>query len=66
MTEKTEEKKLLDYATKANLYAELVERCEKHLDKVSPYAARRALASVENAIRHLQEIQKQLAYRMNE
>jgi hypothetical protein len=36
------------------------------LDKISPDAARRALVSVESAIRHLQEIQKHLAYRMND
>jgi len=62
----SEEEKLLDYAAKANVHAELVGTCAKHLVKVSPDAARRALVSVENAIRHLQEIAKQLSYRMNE
>ena len=62
----SEEEKLLDYAAKANAHAELVGTRAKHLDKISPDAARRALVSVESAIRHLQEIQKHLAYRMND
>jgi len=62
----SEEEKLLNYAAKAKVHAELVARSGRHLDKVSPSAAKRALASVESAIRLLQEIEKQLRYRMNE
>jgi len=49
----SKEEKLLNYAAKAKVHAELVARSGRHLDKVSPTAAKRALASVESAIRLL-------------
>jgi hypothetical protein len=64
-TPKDHELKLLDYARKAAVHAELV-TCEKHLDVISHDGARNARKDILQAIDMLQAFERLLSYRINE
>jgi hypothetical protein len=64
MTDDEAERKLVTYARKAMLHAELAATRDKHLDKVSADALRNARQDVCEAIAFLQGLEKALTKRM--
>jgi hypothetical protein len=65
-TPKDHELKLLDYARKAAVHAELVTTCERQLDVISHDGARNARKDILQAIDMLQAFEQLLSYRINE
>jgi hypothetical protein len=65
-TPKDHELKLLDYARKVAVHAELVSTCEKHLAVISRDGARNARKDILEAIDMLQAFERSLSYRINE
>jgi hypothetical protein len=58
------ERKLLRYAGKVAVHAELLETCSKHLSKTSPDGARKARKDVRDAIKRLQMFEQLLSRRV--
>lgn len=58
------ERKLLSYAGKVAVHAELLETCSKHLSKTSPDGARKARKDVRDAIKRLQMFEQLLSRRV--
>lgn len=65
-TPKDHELKLLDYARKVAVHAQLVTTCEKHLDVIWHDGARNARKDILQAIDMLQAFERLLSYRINE
>jgi hypothetical protein len=58
------ELKLLEYAHKVSVQAELVRTYERNLDKISADAARHARKNILEAIARLQSFERSLGYRV--
>jgi hypothetical protein len=60
VTDKDKELKLLDYARKATVHAELAATCKNDLVKVSRDGGRNARNDIREAIEHLQSLERAL------